>query len=100
MSAMDSASNQSAFLSDLELTDYYFEDINSEDAFHRAFLQFCADIRETDPQRLLGRFIRYHNQITDLVDALDEAAGRNRANNAGGVFWSKAFDAVRVCTLS
>ena len=94
MSATDSASTWSTFLSDLSVSEQTV--INSENVFHQAFVQVCTDIRERDPQRLLARFLRYHDQIIAFIGTLDEATGLNTSSCLSSVFWSKAFETVLV----
>ncbi|KAI9663838.1 MAG: hypothetical protein M1821_007328 [Bathelium mastoideum] len=93
MSATDSASTWSSFLSDLSLPEEHSA-ISSEDDFHRAFLRICTEIRERDPQRLLARFLRHHDQIIAFVGALDDSTGLDSSNSLGKAFWSKAFETV------
>ena|SRR5436190_16697084 len=95
MSATDSASTWSTFLSDLSVSEQYTV-IHSEDEFHRAFAQLCTDIRDRDPQRLLARFLRHHDQIIAFIGALDESTGLNASECLSSVFWSKAFETVLV----
>lgn len=71
-------------------------DVNSEDAFHGAFIQFCAEKRETDPQRLLARFIRYHDRITDFITVLDDSKAQLGPRSLHSYFWPKAFEGVLV----
>ena len=98
MSGSDSASSWSSFLSDLSVSEQYTV-IHSENDFHRAFEEVCAELRERDPQRLLARFLRYHDQIIAFIGALDKSIGLDASNNMNSVFWSKAFAAVLVSLL-
>jgi hypothetical protein len=94
MSLTGSSSTWSTFLSDLPTP----EDgggIPGEDHFHRNFVQHCTFVRERDPQRLLARFLRYHDQIIAFVGALDESTGLDTSRCLSSVFWSKAFETVQ-----
>ncbi|KAF2115017.1 kinase-like domain-containing protein [Lophiotrema nucula] len=92
MSVTDSASTWSTFLSDLSVSEQTA--INSEDVFHRAFVRVCTELRERDPQRLLARFLRHHDQIIAFIGALDESTGLDTSSCLSSVFWSKAFETV------
>ena len=98
MSASDTSSTWSSFLSDLPGSDENTA-IHSEDVFHRAFVALCNDVRERDPQRLLARFLRHHDQIIAFIGALDECTGLEATNCLNSVFWSKAYDIVWVRCL-
>ena len=98
MSATDSASTWSSVLSDLSVSEQYTV-IQSENDFHRAFEEFCSDIRERDPQRLLARFLRHHDRIIAFIGALDESTGLDASNSLSSVFWSRAFATVLVRRL-
>ena len=98
MSGSDSTSSWSSILSDLSISEPYSV-ISSENDFHRAFGEVCAELRERDPQRLLARFLRYHDQIIPFIGALDESIGHDASNSLNSVFWSKAFAAVLVRLL-
>ena len=62
-------------------------------------METCKERRERDPQRLLARFIRYHDQIIAFIGALDESTGLDVTNSLNSVFWSKAFETVLVSNL-
>ena len=98
MSRTDSSSTWSSLLSELSASEQSSA-IRNENDFHRAFEAFCSDIRERDPQRLLARFLRYHNQIIVFVGALDESTGLDVSNSLSSVFWSKAFATIMVRRL-
>ncbi|KAL9098948.1 MAG: hypothetical protein Q9163_005484 [Psora crenata] len=93
MSGSDSASSWSSFLSDLSVSEQNTV-IYSENNFHQAFEKVCTELRERDPQRLLARFLRHHDQIIAFIGALDESIGLEAFNSLKSVFWSKAFAAV------
>lgn len=97
MSGTDSAT-WSSFLSDLSLPELH-KVIRSENDFHRAFGRVCTDIREHDPQRLLARFLRHHDQIIAFIGAVDESTGLNASKSLSSIFWSKAFATVLVRLL-
>ena len=98
MSATDSASAWSSFLSGLSIPEQH-NVIVSENAFHRAFQDLCDSIRECDPQRLLARFLRHHDQIIAFIGAVDEATGLDPSNSLSRIFWSGAFATVLVRAL-
>ncbi|KAF2221664.1 hypothetical protein BDZ85DRAFT_132053 [Elsinoe ampelina] len=93
MSNSGSSSTWMTFLSDLPITGSSAE-VTGEQRFHREFKQACIIIGERDPERLLARFLRHHDQIVAFVSALDESMGLDDANSLSSVFWSKAFEAI------
>ena len=88
----------SALLSDLQtsLTGQDTIVIPSESAFHKAFLEVCMHVQETDPQRLLGKFLRQHAQIIVFTGAIDESIGLTEPHCLSSLFWSVAFTTVQV----
>ncbi|KAH7357452.1 kinase-like domain-containing protein [Pyrenochaeta sp. MPI-SDFR-AT-0127] len=94
MSLTGSSSTWSTFLSDLPASDD-IGTIPGEDQFHRNFVEYCTTIRERDPQRLLARFLRHHDQIIAFIGALDESTGLDTSRCLSSVFWSKAFETVQ-----
>ena len=96
MSLTGSSSTWSTFLSDLPASDDS-TNISDEDQFHREFKEICSQLRERDPERLLAKFQRHHDQIIAFVSALDESAGSDASKTPSSVFWSKAFETVKVC---
>lgn len=97
MSLTGSSSTWSTFLSDLP-TPEDSGGIPGEDHFHRNFVQHCTSVRERDPQRLLARFLRHHDQIIAFVGALDESTGLDTSRCLSSVFWSKAFETIQART--
>jgi hypothetical protein len=95
MSLTGSSSTWSTFLSDLP-TSERCTNIPGEDLFHREFKQACTKRRERDPERLLARFLRYHDHIIAFVSTLDESTGLDVSNCLSSVFWSKAFETFEV----
>lgn len=70
--------------------------IKNERTFHRAFDELCIHKRQSHPQRLLSRFLRYHTHITKLASALDESSGLDLNESPSSMLWSKANEAVDV----
>lgn len=68
----------------------------NEELFHRRFMQYCDSTQEDDPQRLLARFLRHHDEIIRFVSALDESMELDQTSSLSSVFWSRAFDIVVV----
>lgn len=98
MSGSDSASTWSSVLSDLQPS----EDITSvysQDQFTQYCYKVCTEACERDPQRMLGKFLRYHDQVIVFVGALDESTGLDSRICLSLVFWSTAFATVRVRRL-
>ncbi|EXJ89007.1 serine/threonine protein kinase [Capronia epimyces CBS 606.96] len=91
---MSSASTWPTVLSDLASSDGS-TNIPDEGRFHREFKAACGRIREKDPERLLARFLRHHDQIIAFVSAIDESASLDNVPHClSSVFWSKAFETV------
>lgn len=95
MSLTGSSSTWSTFLSDLPVSEEKGA-IPGENEFHRQFVQHCTAVRDRDPQRLLARFLRYHDQTIAFIGALDESTGLDTSRCLSSVFWSKAFEAVHI----
>jgi hypothetical protein len=89
----------SSLLSELHssiLTGHETTLIPNETAFHQAFNDLCAAVRERDPTRLLARFLRQHDQLIAFIGALDESIGFKEPDCLSTVFWSVAFITVDV----
>jgi hypothetical protein len=91
----------STLLSDLQpsLTSQEIIPIPNESKFHKAFVELCTDVRERDPQRLLARFLRQHDQIIAFIGALDDSIGLEESHSLSSLFWSVAFTTVQVSCL-
>ena len=74
--------------------------IPDESTFHEVFALLCAEARERDPQRLLARFLRQHDQLIAIVSALDQSVGLVRPYTLNATFWSVAYAAVQVSRAS
>ena len=91
----------SALLSDLQpsLTSQEIISILNESKFHKAFVELCIDVHERDPQRLLAKFLRQHDQIIVFIGALDDSIGLEESHCLNSLFWSVAFTTVQVSCL-
>lgn len=103
MSERETRDTWSTLLSDLQSSLQEPILILNETKFHQAFEEVCAEVHETDPQRLLARFLRQHDQIIAFIGALDESIGFTEPHCLSSLFWSVAFTTVQVsifCAIS
>ena len=77
--------------------------IPNENRFHKAFIEVCTDVPERDPQRMLARFLRQHDQIIAFIGDLDESFGFKEPHCLSSLFWSITFTTIQVsrcCAIS
>lgn len=105
MSERETRDTWSTLLSDLQssLARQDPIEIPNENKFHQAFEEVCTQVHECDPQRLLAKFLRQHDQIIVFIGALDESIGFTEPHCLSSLFWSVAFTTVQVsifCAIS
>jgi hypothetical protein len=100
MSKPDSArSTWSTLLSNLRPASQDIIFIPSEGEFHKDFVRVCGELRERDPQRLLARYIRQHDQIIRFAFTLDSALELDESLCLNSLFWSIAFATFQVRSI-